>query len=610
LISMYRSLQTRLIVFLVLTIVVTSGPTIYYIYNETRNNMEKRSSDFIVTSMDHISEQFNDLIEMIYKTMLMLTANKDLWELLRNEYSLDNAHDIRWVRNQISMFRTINLSIYSVFVVDFRNQYVISSAEGALSAGMNSRVSEYIDFLYDPQNNILQNKLILAKDDGRYYKQFTGGSGPNNTYSIIVPIRDLVLGPTLGVMVINLADTSVTGIFENTRFTDGSVIHLVDAEGTILSSSDGAEVGKELPQVFSAADDRHSGKVSYDHKEYLVTKTKTAYNGWSFVSVTPYEALIEPNRNAIRIGLTYVLIALVIISVILIFLIERYFYRPIHRLLKEIRQSNDGGLKQVLGKVSNIRFRNDEIGYIFRSFNGILEDKEQLLNNMYSQKLILQDTKIRLLYSQINPHFLYNTLDNIRWLAMGLSGGENRVSQTIQSLSDLLRNSAKTDKQIVLVEEELLFLDTYMNIQKVRYGDKINIVWHVSEETKKMKIMKFILQPLVENAIAHGIEKLENSGTIAVSIRSADGRLEIEIGDDGIGMNAQRLETVRKVIDGTLTIENKGIGLRNIYERIRLFYGEAAELTITSEEGEGTTVKVILPLMAGDSYLQRIDSGR
>lgn len=604
-ISMYRSLQTRLIVFLVLTIVMTSGPTLYYVYHETRNNMEKRSSDFIETSMTQISGQFNDLIETIYKTMLMLTANKDLWELLRSDYSLDNSSDIRWVRNQISMFRTINLSIDSVFIVDFRNQYVISSVEGALSATMNSRVSEYIGFLYDPQNNILQNKLIVAKNDGRYYKQFTGGSGPTNTYSIIAPIRDLVLGQTLGVMVINLADTAVKGIFENTRFSDGAVIHLVDDEGVILSSSVGAEAGKKLPEAFRSTGG-HSGVVSYDHKEYLITRTKTAYNDWSFLAVTPYQALIEPNQHAIKVGLVYVLIALIAVSFILIVLIERYFYRPIHRLFKEIRQ-NHNGVKQSLGKVSNIRFRKDEIGYIFQSFNGILADKEQLVKNMYSQKLILQDTKIRLLYSQINPHFLYNTLDNIRWLAMGLSGGENRVSQTIQSLSDLLRNSAKIDVQLVSVEDELLLLDMYMDIQKIRYGDKIRMRCHVQEQALKLKIMKFILQPLVENAIAHGIEKLEHSGTISLSIHTADGRLEVEVSDDGFGMDEERLEVVRQVINGSIVMENKAIGLRNIYERIQWYYGETAELTISSKAGEGTTVKVILPITAGDSYLHGTD---
>ncbi|MBP1996278.1 sensor histidine kinase [Paenibacillus eucommiae] len=610
-ISMYRSLQTRFIVFLVMTILFTSGPTIYYMYKVSQNNMEQKSSDFIITSMDHISDQFDDLVTNMYKNMLVLTTNKDLWEFLRNDYSLDdkNSYDVSWIRNQISAFRTLNISIYSVFILDFRKQYVISSAEGALTAIENSRVSEYTRFMFDPENNVLQNKLIFAKDDGRYFKQFTGGPSQHNTYSVIVPIRDIVLGPTLGVMVINLADTTVTSIFENTRFAEGSKIHLVDANGVILSSTVNSEVGQNIPHEFTEAADRQGKKVKHDHKEYLITKTQTLYNNWEFISVTPYQALIRPNQHAVRNVFTYILIALIAVSLVLISLIQRFFYRPINRLLREIRQNNNG-LQKPLGIASGIKFRKDEVGYIFQSFNDILEDKELLLNNMYSQKLILQDTKIRLLYSQINPHFLYNTLDNIRWLAMGLSGGENRVSQTIQSLSDMLRNSAKTDKQIVDIEEELLFLDMYLNIQRVRYGDKIDIQWNVSDETKKMKIIKFILQPLLENAIAHGIEKLENKGLIYISIHLVDGRLSIQVTDEGVGMDKERLELVRKVIEGTHQIDNKGIGLRNIFERMRWFYGEEAEMTIESKEGKGTVVKILLPLMAGDTYVQSIDSGR
>jgi len=603
-ISVFRSLRTRLIAFLIATILVTAGPVIYYIYNVSQRNMEEKSSSFITSSMNRVSEQFNDLFDGLYKYMLVLTTNRDLWAFLRDDQPLNyrSATDLGWIRNQISTYRILNTNIYSIFILDFHQQYVISSIEGPVSANENSRVSEYISFMFDPGNNVWERRLIIVKDNGSYYKQFTGVLGRPDTYSIIVPIHEAVLGAPLGVMAINLADTAVLDLIRDTHFTEGSSIYLVNGQGTILAANREHSFGDAIPREFAAVHDRSSNRVNYNSRDFLVTKTNTLYNDWSFVSVVPYNELIAPDQKAIKLVLFYIIVALVVISAILLVLIERFFYKPIYRLLREIRQWNnrEPGMPQA---VSPFQLRMDEIGFLFRNLNAILRDREQLVKDVYLQQLIIQDTKIRLLYSQINPHFLYNTLDNIRWLAMGLTGGDNRVSQTIQSLSGILKHNAQIEKQMLTIGEELHFTNMYLDIQKVRHGDKVAVEWYVAEALKSIEIMRFLLQPLLENAITHGIERSEYNGRILVTIRRTEDRLLIVVEDNGVGMDEQRLHSVRQMMEGSAQTDNKGIGLRNIMDRIRWYYGAGANITIESVRHEGTSVTVTLPMQGGDSHV-------
>lgn len=599
----YHSLRTRLIIFLLVALVLTSGPTLYFYYKSSQKNIKDKSSDFIVTSMAHITGQFNDTIQNLYKNMLVLTTNRDLWNILRDgRLQEENSDGLRWVRNQISTFRTLNAQIESTFLLDFERRYVVSSAEGAVSADENARVAEYIDFMFDADNDVMSNKFILAKDDGRYYKQFTGTRGRPDSFAIIVPIRNMVFGAPLGIMVINLADTAIANIFRDTRYADGSVIYLVDRIGQTVAANDGTATGVAIPQPFLLAEGEQSDIVSFGKKSYLVTNTPTDFNGWRFVSATPFHNLTNNNENALKLVFSYLLLALLVTATLLIVLIERFFYKPIYLLLREIRLRNDGE-RQVPQTLSRFEKRRDEVGYMFRSFNAILADKERLLNQAYRQKLLIGETKLRALYSQINPHFLYNTLDNIRWLAMKFTGGHNEVSRTLHSLSGILRNSVHSDNPVVTVEEELHFLDMYLGIQKVRYGDKLQVSWDIQEGVRIEKMLKFILQPLLENAIEHGFAAAENDVCISVAIAAEDGALRIRVADNGAGLSADKLAYAHALIQGETTSDSKGIGLRNIYERIRLYYGARAELSIAGTEGTGTTVTLVLPNAGGERHV-------
>ncbi|MDF2986874.1 MAG: integral rane sensor signal transduction histidine kinase [Eubacterium sp.] len=231
----------------------------------------------------------------------------------------------------------------------------------------------------------------------------------------------------------------------------------------------------------------------------------------------------------------------------------------------------------------------DEIGELTDSFNSMAGKINGLLDEQYRLGYEIKNLELKVLQSLINPHFLYNTLDMIYWLAV-----KNKVpaiENAAKSLGRFYNLSLGHGEDIVTLEKELTHVSTYVNIQNMRFEDKIKLVVDVPDELYSCRIIKIVLQPLVENAILHGIyEKEDSRGTITISGDASDGILQITIEDDGVGMNTEHLSALLSTPG-----ENRGYGVWNINERIRLTYGEPYGLQFTSTPNAGTCVFVKFP---------------
>jgi len=211
------------------------------------------------------------------------------------------------------------------------------------------------------------------------------------------------------------------------------------------------------------------------------------------------------------------------------------------------------------------------------------------------EQIRLRKAEFELLQMQINPHFLYNTLDTIVWLAE--AGKQKEVVQMVGSLSEFFRTSLNQGKDIIPIREELQHVRSYLEIQQVRYQDILEYEIHVPEELGKYLIPKITIQPIVENALYHGIKNKRGLGRILVNGRKEEGHFVIEVQDNGIGINEERLKQVRDKIQYRLSAGNDIYGLYNVNERIRLNFGEKFGISIESVYGEGTVVSIFLPYM-------------
>lgn len=246
----------------------------------------------------------------------------------------------------------------------------------------------------------------------------------------------------------------------------------------------------------------------------------------------------------------------------------------------------------------NLSVRSDveagaEVGMLSDSLNTMIDKINELLEQVKKEQVRLRKAEFELLQSQINPHFLYNTLDAIVWLAE--AGEQKRVVSMVGSLSDFFRTSLNQGKDIIPIREELQHVRSYLEIQQVRYQDILQYEIYVPEELNRYLIPKITIQPLVENALYHGIKNRRGTGKIVINGKKNEDSFIIQIKDNGIGISRERLEEVQNGIKQKSLAENAIYGLYNVNERIRLNFGEKYGISIESAYGEGTIVNISLP---------------
>ena len=291
--------------------------------------------------------------------------------------------------------------------------------------------------------------------------------------------------------------------------------------------------------------------------------------------------------NMIRFSLLGMGIVLILV-IILSYYIPRSITMPITRISKVTDQVAKGNLSVRAAAESGAEAR-----MLSDSLNAMIDKINELLDQVTTEQIRLRKAEFELLQAQINPHFLYNTLDTIVWLAE--AGDQKRVVSMVGNLSDFFRTSLNQGKDIISIREELAHVRSYLEIQQVRYQDILRYEITVPEDLYEYKIPKITIQPLVENALYHGIKNKRGQGTITVSGKRNENGFVLYVRDNGIGMTQERLKEVRAGIQKLSYTGKEIYGLYNVNERIRLNFGETYGISIESTYGEGTCVSISLP---------------
>lgn len=277
---------------------------------------------------------------------------------------------------------------------------------------------------------------------------------------------------------------------------------------------------------------------------------------------------------------------------VLITVLSYYIPLSITRPIRKLSEVTDQVAKGDLTVRSDVR-SGAEVSVLSDSLNTMIDKIDELLEQVKKEQIRLRKAEFELLQSQINPHFLYNTLDAIVWLAE--AGEQKKVVSMVGSLSDFFRTSLNQGKDIITIKEELQHSRSYLEIQQMRYQDILNYEIHVPEELHRYLIPKITIQPLVENALYHGIKNKRGLGRIVISGRKEEDFLILQIEDNGIGMRKERLDQVKEGMNQKIPTEKDIYGLYNVNERIRLNFGEKYGISIESIYGKGTVVSIILP---------------
>lgn len=362
---------------------------------------------------------------------------------------------------------------------------------------------------------------------------------------------------------------------------------LINKDGVVMSSTDKSELGKRYSN-YNEVKERLNGTQGYfktklNHNPVTVLYTKSALNDWYLINVVPSKSLVGGNSTYY-----YLIVLAVILCGVFGFAFakiqENSIIKPLDRLLKEMKKLKKGRFDIQIENSSK-----DEIGTISNEFVGMSNRLNELIQEVYVSKIYNQEAELELLTSQINPHFLYNTLDSIHWLAV--KNKDYDVGDQIEALADIFRHVLSRGKDMVTIEEEINHLENYMFIMNARYKNRAKVKMEVDDSLRMHMIPKLIIQPLVENAMLHGLEPKMEGGVIQVSVKKEQKAVKITVMDNGVGVDE---EIIREKLRDKKEVHNV-FALKNLDQRIKLKYGEGYGLTFKSEIGRGTVVEVDMP---------------
>lgn len=315
---------------------------------------------------------------------------------------------------------------------------------------------------------------------------------------------------------------------------------------------------------------------------------------WKIVARASLEELFSQEMDHFRVLFVVVMVTTVLIVSIFSILMAMDILEPINRLVYSIKKVEQENVHEEV-----LVDREDELGYLSKCFNKMSCEIDNLLNRVYKEQLTRKESELKALQAQINPHFLFNTLESINWMAQLNNVPE--IRDMVTSLSALMEASIGKGSPMVPLSKELKYIDSYLLIMKNRYGDRLTYESHIDKSLLRNEVPKLILQPLVENAIYHGIDRMRKKGIITLTIEQREDQIYIEIKDNGKGMTNEEVEDMNRLFkednhDYLLGTNRKSIGLANVNGRLKLFFGQEYGLEVESEYENYTKMKFYVPM--------------
>ena len=326
----------------------------------------------------------------------------------------------------------------------------------------------------------------------------------------------------------------------------------------------------------------------------LLVYMKRAMDPWKIVARESMNQMVNEEMGRFRTVFILVMGCTVLILSLFSILMAMDFSEPINRLVHSIKKVETENIHEEV-----LVDREDELGYLSKCFNKMSLEIDNLVNRVYKEKLTRRESELKALQAQINPHFLFNTLESINWMAQLNNVPE--IRDMVTSLAALMEASIGKGSPMVPLSKELKYIDSYLLIMKNRYGDRLTYESDVDHSLMHYEVPKLILQPLIENAIYHGIDKMRKKGTIHLTIQRQQDQIYIEIMDNGKGMQPEEVDELNQVFkednhDYLIGKNRKSIGLANVNGRIKLFYGQEYGLQVESVYESYTKMKLYIPI--------------
>lgn len=450
-----------------------------------------------------------------------------------------------------------------------------------------------IDFDYDAwyrENTAVYNWEFLH-DDGIFQVIDSQNNRKNNRVFSLYRLYGKPGQTGRGGIVFNIKESLVQDVLTIPNISENGYVMLVDDGKSVCYKDVGADYlmpEESLRRLQSMGDISYGVEMeSTAGKRLMVYTQHLKTNGWLVAAVFPTDEMFD-DVLALQRSIRFITLVVIGCGILACLALSRILVRPIKRLTDAVSVEDVTSITNVpSGGAKEIRILADKI-------DELLGRVGQLIEQVKQEQEKKREAELSLMQEQINPHFLYNTLYSVQQLCE-LDEAEE-ASTMVLALSNFFRTGLSRGEDVISIETEINHVKNYLLIQHMKYGDKFEYVLDIQPEILNYPIRKLTLQPLVENALHHGIQNKSGKGMILISGRAENGRIHFEVRDTGAGMAPQRLEQVRKSMEQQEEYKQVSFGLRNVYSRLKLYYKGEAGLEIRSEPGQGTTVSVDLPM--------------
>ncbi len=550
------------------------------------SEMNRHVNEQIYNNLLQVSEKFTLKLESYKDTVYQIYSDKEIIRNLEKYHKADDAEQA-----------------YLFYLLNERLKQFVENKRGIRSISLICRTGESIT--YDVQSGSALDNIWRDYDDLRLTVPYQETHGKKEI--VLIPTQNLFTGGkveslfflgkelyntenleqgVVATLIIGIEQEELDYICNGTMGEDSqSVNFITDTYGFVCSFPDTSQIGKKMTVQedvleFIRSQNMFEGDTLYSNY-YRDEDT-----GWLFHNVYNQDAMMH-EINVLQAIYWFLLAADVLAVLLFINSTNRYYFDYLKRILDGIQQINEGNL--------NVRIevdRQNELGKIGDNFNHMVERIGTLIEEVEKISKKKNQAEIKALEAQINPHFLYNTLDAINWMAV--RDNEFEISKMISNLGSILRYSTNQSNEQVEIAEMEEWLKAYVSLYQLRYGYSFEFKINVERGVRHIKIYKLLVQPIVENAIIHGLKDMEG-GMLCVDIGFAQqhGRIHVIVEDNGVGMDKDKVGFYSQ--GDREWSRSEHIGLANVFERIQLYYGKSGEWHINSMEGLGTIIELILP---------------
>lgn len=595
------SLKYKLIIafscFIIASFLIIGG-ALSWLYVDSNRSM---ILDAAVENNKQIVKNIDTSLNPLLRISMFPVQDRSIFQVMKKDYTtypyplyerekdFDTINQI--IRNGMLLYTDL---IDSVIIYQNKNKIVVGRSNG-----------DYMDHHY-LQNEFINEPYVqkILQKNGLYVPV---GVHPDKLVSFhndpVVSIGRAVVDPytkeNLGFIMLNIGVDKLKTLWSDIHFTDHTKFYLIDDNRNIIYSKNRSEIGQAAAHVLGKDFEPISSneEETRGNKDNYIMTSKSNTSNWIAVTIIPKNELF----SLLDVMLRTIMISLLIflgLSILASIYIATSITKPLSILERKMKLVSQGNLDVKMD------VRHGEIGKINLTVDHMLTDIRRMIDKIYKDEQEKKQLELLALQSQIRPHFMYNTLNVIKWMAK--IQGSTGIEEALTAFSSVIKFTAKAESDYVTIQEEIDFIQNYTKILDFRYLNKFEVSYHIQPSVLHYKTLKFLLQPLVENAVFHGFDDIDYKGKLKIEIYEESDVVIMVVSDNGRGMS----RTEQEGLNQQASIDKlNSIGLNNIRKRIQLNFGEGYGLWITSEEMNGTTAKIVIPTMKSETKTEQSGAG-